>query len=67
MEEEVAVENRTDDEKPHVEVEVEPQLQDDYPIGPHDVFVLIQYHIHVVYNMSEGVLTLYNSCNIFFM
>jgi len=67
MEEEemvVVVENTTDDEQ--LQVEVERQPLDDCSSGPHDVFVLNQYYLHVVYHMSEGVLRLYNSYTMFF-
>jgi len=39
---------------------MESQPLDDYPSGPHDVFVLIQYHLHVEYHMFEGVVRFYN-------
>lgn len=44
-----------DDEKPQQEVEMEPQLMDDYIGGPHDVSTVIQYHIRVATSMSDGV------------
>lgn len=47
--EEEEVENTDDvDEQPQVEVEVEPQQLHDYHGGLNDVFVLTQYHLHVV-------------------
>jgi len=51
--EEEEVGNADDDEQSHVEVES--QQLDGYPSGPNDVYVLTQYHLHVTYRMSEGV------------
>jgi len=50
--------NADDDEQPHVEVESQ-QLHD-YPDGPNDVYALTQYHLHVTYHMSEGVVRFIN-------
>lgn len=62
MEEEevVEVENMDDDEHSQKDMEVEPQLCDDYLGDPHDVYVLAQYHIHVTYRTSEGIVRVYN-------
>ena len=50
-EEEVELKNVNDDDQPH-EVEVEPQTMDDYPSGPHDVFMLI----NTIFTWSEACL-----------
>jgi len=37
-------------------VEVESHTLDDYPGGPHDVYILTHYHLHVAYHTSDGVI-----------
>jgi hypothetical protein len=33
---------------------------DEYPAGAYDMFVLIQFHLHVARSMSDGVVRFYN-------
>jgi hypothetical protein len=47
------------DEQSH-EGEVDPQPLEEYLSGPCDVLVFTQYHLHVAYHVSEGIVRFYN-------
>lgn len=62
-EEDVEVETADDDdddEEEPQEEEVEPQPLNEYLDGARDLSVLTQYHLHVAYCMSDGVVKFYN-------
>ena len=47
------------DAKKQVDVEPEPEQLDDYPGGPHALFVLTMHHVHVVRMLADGVVRRY--------